>query len=67
MSTNEEVEKNLKWNLQLSPLTLVEYKAFAKADYPRGVAWDFVPTLEGNPWRKSHTKNYWVWYRTEAP
>lgn len=39
----------------------------AKSEKSRGEAWDKIaPTLEQgwerNPWRKAHTKNYWVWF-----
>lgn len=48
----------------LQPL-IEEVVFFSKAELCRSDAWDAVPVLPNNPWRKCHTKNYWVWYRRE--
>lgn len=39
---------------------------YAKSEKARGDAWAelVAETKEGNPWRKCHTKDYWVWYMT---
>lgn len=67
-SIPKEVLKQVNWFFHKSddPTYTVDPGTifFCRKDIDRSTAWDMIATgieAERNPWRKCHTKNYWVW------
>lgn len=52
----DEVTKSLLWNLSVDTLDGVVAYSFHKDAWSRSDAWDQMPVLPDNPWRKCHTK-----------
>jgi len=64
----QEVQKIIEWTWGMDKAAEPdEFHCVPKSAMSRGEAWQMIrpehaTSPKNNPWRKLHSKNYWVWY-----
>ena len=60
----DEVIDRLAWHTRSKGKAKIQVHFVHKDEESRGEAWAHIRHgREENLWRKTHSKNYWVWYR----